>query len=104
MTKIDWCIDCNMPKAQCLCNEGEPKAVRVIVTVMYSNGQSVLADIKNPDFVEFSNDSSNDAESVGLSNYRVWPEDTFLDLHIKTKINRQEPALLSFYPTDIPII
>lgn len=100
MAKVDWFIDCNMLVTRCLCDKGEPKAVRVIITVMYSDGSSVLADIKNPDKVEFSNESSADAESVGLSNFRIWPADTFLDLHIKTKINREESAILSLYPTN----
>lgn len=78
----------------------EPKCVRLMLTAIYEDGTSVMIDVKSPDTCEIELESAGFDSDGGLLNFKTFVPETTIDLHVKTKIKKEEPAIISYYPTD----
>lgn len=78
----------------------EPKCVRLMLTAIYADGTSVLLDVKAPDTCEIEIVNGG-FDTVGVAgSYKTFIPETILELNLKTKIKKEEPAIISYFPTD----
>jgi hypothetical protein len=72
----------------------EPKVQRILLTVMYADGTSIVLDVKDPAHFECQ-EFAPDLDTVGLGEGR-WMDSRPVEIGIK--INPYTPALISVYP------
>ena len=73
--------------------EEEPKCVRAIVTLIYSDNASVVIDIKDPPYLELIMEGLTQTEEDGFGGWKVVGSRTKVEL--KTQINKEVPAVIS---------
>jgi hypothetical protein len=73
----------------------KPKCTRAVLTAMYSDGSSVMLDVKDPAFFDIQEVTSvNTRRWVVVPGYRM--DDSTVEYRIRLSPDR--PALISTYP------
>ena len=72
------------------------KVLRVILTIMYADGSSVLLDVKDPMKTDLEEDTISD--TIPGVVYKVIPTKTVFTMTLET--NHKTPSILSTYPVE----
>lgn len=77
-------------------NEDPPNVLRVILTIMYADGSSVLLDVKDPLKTDLEENTIPDIVPGAI--YKLIPAKTVFTMTLET--NHKTPSILSTYPVE----